>query len=86
MKKTGRGQSDWLQIRKIAVGQSNLLLAEAAIVGLIYGYEKTFVASIVLLVMAHVWAWRQTVWRRQSIVSLIHTLREASNVGNGKDE
>lgn len=81
MRKIERSSPGWLETRKILIGQATLLLGEVAILGVILGDVRVMEASIILLLLAHLWAWRQTVWRRQSIVSLIQTLREAASEG-----
>ena len=78
MQKTNSGSPNWLETRKILVGQTTLLLGEAAIVCLLWGDLRVQEAAVILWVLTHLWAWRQTVWRRQSIIGLIQTLREAA--------
>jgi hypothetical protein len=58
------------------IGQLTLLLGELGIVIIILWSP---IEGFVLFVLAHIWAWRQTIWRRQSVISLIQTLREAAN-------
>ena len=65
----------WSEKRKILVGQLTLLLGELGVLVIILWKP---IEGIIVLLIAHIWAWRQTVWRRQSMVSLIQTLREAA--------
>lgn len=63
----------WPELRSVLVGQATLILGEAAILLII---ERRLLLGITLLIVAHVWGWRQTVWRKRDICALIRTLKQ----------
>lgn len=69
----GDARRRWLETRHILVGQATLLLAEAGIMVLLL---KWFILGGSLLIIIHLWAWRQARWRLRDINRLVRTVRQ----------
>jgi hypothetical protein len=73
MKKIAAVLPSWSETRPVLMQQATLALAEVGLVLLLRG---RYIVGSLLLVLAHVWAWRQTIWRQQNITRIIRTMRE----------
>lgn len=78
MKKPRHVFAPWSRTRPIVIGQIILLMAEIGLFGIIIDGKRLAIAGAGLLLLAHVWSWKQAVWRHQSVVALIQTLKEAA--------
>ena len=74
-KKTSGVWLSSLDGRKIVVGQITLLLGEVGVLSIVFWKP---IEGMLLLVAAHIWAWRQCIWRRQNIITLMQAIREAA--------
>lgn len=79
MRAIERERSGWFVMHKVAMGQLPLIAVEASTVGILIGSRTVMVWAIAFGVFAHLWAWRQVIWRRRDITALIRALRQVAN-------
>ena len=72
MGKIENARRRWSELRPAIKCQMAVLLAELGILALIWGK----LVAIPLLLIAHIWTWKQLDWRRQDIDNLLKLIKQ----------